>query len=312
MFKVIVTILLFSSLAAASQNSKIEFHSFIGKNLGNTIYLKDIADFKNIDIKIALKLKNIKVDSFPSENTQKTYSDKFISGLLRPYSKVFKKNKIQLVIPKKIEVSNKFRISKKLVKEKVKKILQKNCIDCKVDISKLVMPLILNSKKIESWEIKNTQAKIRGHFSLPLKVNFKDSSRVLWIKGLAKILRKTPVANRPVHLGSRISKSDVSMEYRDMTYNPNQQLTLEYVVGKKVNRNLNKGQAIWQGYISFEKALRRGDIVNVKLGNASWSILVKARAEQGGVIGDRVSLRNLKTKKIINGLITGAGEVTVK
>ena len=72
MIKVVLTVFLFSSLLNAETISKIEFHSVVAKNKSKNIYINDIAKFKNVDVKIATKLKNIVVDEYPKENKKKS------------------------------------------------------------------------------------------------------------------------------------------------------------------------------------------------------------------------------------------------
>ncbi len=76
--------------------------------------------------------------------------------------------------------------------------------------------------------------------------------------------------------------------------------------------NLRAGDTLWLGLIEKEKAIRRGELVQVKSGEGLWEVSMTFVAQQDAVVGDVINLKNPKTNNVLTGQVTGFGEVELR
>ena len=234
-----------------------------------------------------------------------------MSELLRPLSK---NNKINLKIPSKIIVENKgYEVGREEVKQALLQQWQPVCGHCKIEFQSLSIPLIPLAYQQEPWRV-NTRGNLpRGSFSAPIQfLGKKQPPGSFWVSGQVSILRKVPVTKRSIRMGERIAAKDVSWKYKDVTFAYDGTPDLKNIIGRKSRVSMKAGQIVWVNSIIKEKAVSRGQIIKVVLGDDRFEIVLQAKAEQDGYVGDRVKLKNLKTDKIFSGVVTRLGEVIVR
>ena len=52
--------------------------------------------------------------------------------------------------------------------------------------------------------------------------------------------------------------------------------------------------------------------MKVFVGEGNWQVTLQAQTQQDGYVGDIVTVKNLKTKKLISGEVVGINEVALK
>ena len=83
------------------------------------------------------------------------------------------------------------------------------------------------------------------------------------------------------------------------------------MLGKRLKQGLRVGDVILSNMLEREKSVLRGEPVQVIVKNSGWSVSLLATAEQDGVIGDRIRLKNNKSNKEIVATITGKAEAEI-
>ncbi|WP_192867847.1 flagellar basal body P-ring formation chaperone FlgA [Thaumasiovibrio subtropicus] len=117
------------------------------------------------------------------------------------------------------------------------------------------------------------------------------------------------VATRPLGRGEVIQASDVQVSMtesrfqRGMTYNET-----ELVVGAKVRRGLNPGEIIKGNDICL---VCRNDTVRIIAAGGGLNIITPGKALSDGLLGEQIKVQNNKSRRVIDGRITGVGEVSV-
>ncbi|WP_442957414.1 flagellar basal body P-ring formation chaperone FlgA [Photobacterium sp. S4TG1] len=91
---------------------------------------------------------------------------------------------------------------------------------------------------------------------------------------------------------------------RGVSFNDPQQL-----IGSKVKRTIKVGDVIQANDICL---VCRNDSILIRAGQTGLAIVTTGKALSDGAIGDEIRVQNSKSKRIIDGVITAVGEVSVK
>ncbi|WP_181314118.1 flagellar basal body P-ring formation chaperone FlgA [Photobacterium phosphoreum] len=91
---------------------------------------------------------------------------------------------------------------------------------------------------------------------------------------------------------------------RGVSFNDPQQ-----IIGSKVKRAVKAGDVIQANDICL---VCRNDSVLIRAGQSGLAIVTTGKALSDGAIGDEIRVQNSKSKRIIDGVITAVGEVSVK
>jgi len=275
------------------------------------ISLLDVVDRDGLAPEVEKKLALVSLGDAPRLGEQRVYSNKVVAEALRK-SVVNKTWSIQ--IPREIVVDNRgYQVDKAAVQAELLSKWQMLCGECQIKFKNIQLPAI--NKKLEKtpWTIDISQNLPRGHFTQ--KIIFSDAagnSPIYWVSGQIEIRKKVPVLMRSVAMNTRLSEVDFKFDWRDVTYATDTAPNAEEIIGQAARFTMNASDIIWRGSLLKEKAVQRGQIVRVMLGDDEWQVSMQARAEQDAYAGDTISLRNLQTNKLISGRVTSSGEVEVK
>jgi len=279
--------------------------------------LGDIAEFKDIDSETSRILKRIRLGNAPLQGEKREFTSIAISEMIRgPVKDISKKigKKIKLQIPPSVMIENPSGlVTLSEVREKLMSSFKNLCRDCRFELKDLSLPKINSKKKFVRWEIEGREMLPKGNFQQAIYVyTVSGEKHIFWISGRLKHKKLVAVAKRLISYGERIQKNDVKLEWKDMSFKRNVVVSLKNILGKKVRGFLREGQIISSHNIEREKAMRRGDVVSIEVGAGDWSIKMKAIAEEDGYVGDVIKFRNIKTKKLLSGLVIEKGKVKVE
>nr|WP_086941136.1 flagellar basal body P-ring formation chaperone FlgA [Thaumasiovibrio occultus] len=117
------------------------------------------------------------------------------------------------------------------------------------------------------------------------------------------------VATRPLARGEVIGAGDVEVAMREQRF----QRGLSYnepqlVVGAKVKRAINHGDIIQGNDICL---VCRNDVVNIIAAGGGLNIVTPGTALGDGLLGEQIKVQNSKSRRIVEGKVTGVGEVSV-
>lgn len=124
-----------------------------------------------------------------------------------------------------------------------------------------------------------------------------------------QLLLPRVVAAKPLSRGVVLSASDLTIQMietrfqRGVIFEHPQQ-----IIGSKVKRNVNMGEAVQGNDICL---VCRNDSVLIKAGGGGLNIVTKGTALSDGSLGEQIRVQNTKSKRVVDGIITGVGEVTV-
>lgn len=221
---------------------------------------------------------------------------------------------LKLIIPNLISAYvNQKSWSDKGLQAFIKKENQKFCPECSFQFEHFSLPK-LKYEKVSRWTLEKPKELIKGSFRLALKVQRHQEQRpqTYYVTGRMSAFKELPVARRNLNRGARIMKDDVIFEKRPWNFTRKDIPTNKELFGGKLKRMALSGGVIWLSNIEKEKAIERGQLVELIVKKSDWEIRMKGVAQESGMVGDTVSVLNRKSKKVVMGKVIGTKEVAVQ
>lgn len=304
---------LIASLAANAE-STIIVRPLTQLTQTKAIFLSDVADFHGVEKSLITQLGSIKLAEGPQAGDKIEFSGSAISAALRAHrawsSMTIRPN---VVIPSKIYVENLGeQISEAALRMEIIERWQGQCA-CRIELSELSLPKMPRLKVATKWRIRFPAMPAKGSFNLALELIDGDSNaQTLWLRGRVAHFKSAPVTTRQMQFGERVQPSDYSIQERDVTFARDSIPDENQLVGRKIRQAVPANEILFVGNLELEKALRRGDQVKMSVGEESWEVVLMGVAEQDGVIGDTVKIRNPQSNQIVSAVVTGRGEVKIQ
>lgn len=136
----------------------------------------------------------------------------------------------------------------------------------------------------------------------PLKLRF---------TGTAIETVEAAVLARNVERGEIVKASDVLVERRPKSEVGGDAAGRDGVIGMAARRQLRAGQAMRAADLTKPDLVTRDQSVTLIYRSASLYLTIRGKAMEAGAEGDAVSVMNLQSKRVISGVVTGRGEVTI-
>lgn len=87
---------------------------------------------------------------------------------------------------------------------------------------------------------------------------------------------------------------------------------LEQVIGKKMRRDLNPGQALSTTMLVLPKAVSFGSLVTLISKSGGFEVRMQGKALGTGGVGESIRVENIKSKRKVSGVILGQNLVEVR
>jgi len=84
-----------------------------------------------------------------------------------------------------------------------------------------------------------------------------------------------------------------------------------HLAGLQLTRPLQAGNAIYTSYVHRPKLIRRGDHVTMIASYDGLKVTAVGKVLRSAGLGDRVSIRNLKSKQVVQGVVASASTVHI-
>lgn len=120
------------------------------------------------------------------------------------------------------------------------------------------------------------------------------------------------IASRPLAANKAIEPADFIAERRLIRMSHLGFFTdPKDIIGKRPKRPINAGVLLRPNSLKAEQLIRRGDRVSIQTGTSNLEVQMTGIAMNNGTQGERIDVRNLLTKRIIQGEVIRKGVVTV-
>ncbi|VAW63981.1 Flagellar basal-body P-ring formation protein FlgA [hydrothermal vent metagenome] len=83
------------------------------------------------------------------------------------------------------------------------------------------------------------------------------------------------------------------------------------LLGKQLTRRLPQNKIIKANYIKSPTLIKRGELVSIIAENSGYSVKMTGTAMMNGARGERIRVKNLSSKRIIEGIVKASGVVSI-
>lgn len=112
--------------------------------------------------------------------------------------------------------------------------------------------------------------------------------------------------------GATLTAADLATELRDLSTLPAGYLTdPAELVGKQLRRPLQARAVLLPGAAAPPELVRRGERVVLQAAGGTIAVQVEGEALRSGALGERVQVRNLATRRVVEGTVSGEGLVVM-
>jgi flagella basal body P-ring formation protein FlgA len=149
---------------------------------------------------------------------------------------------------------------------------------------------------------------------LPLEISVDGRPvRTAWITADVRINASVLQAARALPFGAALTGNDIRPAQIEI-HDPRTAYvrSAEAATGKVLRRSLKPGELITGDALSDPLVVRNGDTVRLRLEKPNIRMVILARAEQDGRLGQSIRVRNLEFAHVLKALVVGPGEVLVQ
>ncbi len=286
--------------ASAKTEMKIKESVEVGTAL--SFHLEDLVTIKNQNAEIIRSLIDMEIpfqgNVISNEEMLKWLK---VASQERPDLK-----QISFKIPQQIQIKKLSGLVKSQISQRIQNRLSVKCSDCVFQVQISNMPLVNSKFILLDWK----DIPFSGAFMLP--VTSADGHNLSWISGQIKAQRKVVKALRVVKSGETLQEPDLMIDYSDITFAKDYYLNKSDLIGKKTSRLITFGSLLTSNEIQRDYDVRQGQTVKTVTGNETYEITLQTVAQESGVSGDTIRVRNLVNQKIISARIMDKGMVRIE
>ena len=134
----------------------------------------------------------------------------------------------------------------------------------------------------------------------------------LYVPVNIQIYREVAVASRPLPQGLILKTDDIEMQRMDVS-----QITGGYLadpnnaVGQLLTRPLQLGRPIMTSLLKAPLVVRRGQTITMLAKQSSFEVRSMGESLMDGAVGERIKVRNRRSKRIVEGVVAKNGLVFI-
>jgi flagella basal body P-ring formation protein FlgA len=143
------------------------------------------------------------------------------------------------------------------------------------------------------------------------EIVFRSGDSQLRLTGNAQETSEAVVVTRPMKRGEVLRDSDVAFERR-----PKGEIQADAVrdrpaaIGMALQQALRQGQVIRNNDLTRPQLIKRSEPVMIIYEVPGISLTARGKAEENGSLGDTVNVLNVQSKRVIQAVVSGPGQVT--
>lgn len=167
-------------------------------------------------------------------------------------------------------------------------------LDPRLTLHRCEMPLVAFHQGYETRQGRSTVGvRCTDHkpWSLYVPITIKNFKSVV-------ILKQTAARN------TVITEAEISLEKMNINRLSSGYFSdINQVKGKILTQSLSKGAVLTNNHIKLPMAINRGQLVTLIAKNSVIEVRAEGKAMSKGAIGERIKVKNMKTKRIVEGVI---------
>lgn len=143
-------------------------------------------------------------------------------------------------------------------------------------------------------------------------VTFQSGESLVRLTGSAVEAYDAVVLTRAVARGDVLRASDLTIERRPKAqFQADTIRDIDAAIGMAVKQALRAGQTIRSADLSRPQLVKRGEPVMMRYEAPGIVLTVRGKAEEDGSLGDTINVLNVQSKRVIQGVVTGPGQISV-
>lgn len=302
----------FLSVATASPiKAVLKVKSYLKIDSGEKIFLNQLIDAANLSPEVFKEISQITLGSAPALGEQRIFTNKAIAQAARSANSL---RTASLVIPNQVVVENRgYELSEEALGNELLARWKSLCGECDVVMKSIHVPILPPHLKDRPWNLEHEARLPKGTFASKLLVTqLNGTQSIFWVNGQMAIRKLVPVATRALAFGQRLAEEDFRWEWREVTQATDGVPNEKAIVGQMLRLPVQMGDILFLEKLEREKAVRRGEVVQVVTGEEAWQVTLDAVTEQDGYVGDVVNVRNRQSNKIVSAEVIARGKVAVQ
>jgi len=194
-------------------------------------------------------------------------------------------------------------LQKNIDKTKFSRInIRMNSLDSRLNLPQCPLPLATTLAP---------GSKFTGKTTVHLRCN---SSRpwTVFITAQIKLYGLIVETSQPLNKDHVLTEDDLVLSEKDLSrIKYGYFIDTDYLIGKQLRRRLPQNKIIKSNYIKNQTLVKRGENVSIVAENSGYSVKMTGTALSSGSLGDRIRVKNISSKRIIEGTIKRAGVVSI-
>ncbi len=215
--------------------------------------------------------------------------------------------KVELKIPANLRISLISQLNSDLFQPWLESEIQKNILDKKITLTQVSLPK-LDCAPIRRVKWGSFRLESKNGFRFLLMVDDKNFG----VSGEFRIFQKIPVAKRNINFMEKLTMSDFEVQEKDVTHSPGYASSLEELAGRTIIKPIPQGAPVELKFLKQEFQVEKGQLIQVQFRGPNFIVSATAVAEQNGIQGELIKLKNTETQKIISGIVLKKGVVEVQ
>ena len=121
------------------------------------------------------------------------------------------------------------------------------------------------------------------------------------------------IVTRPLARGDLIKQSDIAIERRPKSeFSSEPPASAADIVGRAARSNVRAGQGLRASDLMKPELVKKNEMVLLHYEVPGIVLTMRGQALESGTEGDLVNVLNIQSKRTIQGVITGAGRITIR
>lgn len=152
-----------------------------------------------------------------------------------------------------------------------------------------------------------------GDVSVPISLIKDNGTQVrAMVRARIDVIREAWVANRRIERGEEFSATDFEIASKPLTVAMNAVNDLNLFENSVAIRPIKQGQVLENSYFRQQPVMRRGQPVSVLFQRGALTMEAAAEALGNAMKGQMISVKLRSTNKVLRGIATGRGTVSVR
>lgn len=175
---------------------------------------------------------------------------------------------------------------------------------------RLRLPLCVDGMRVEAPQRGNLLGKISLHITCKEAVNHKPWS--IFVGASVSLMQSVYVARGYIPRGTEVTLDQVQIGERDVTRMRGGFFERpEQIEGMIARQTIAPGQVLNTYALKPPTLVKRGQTIAIVARQGDLVVRMKGLALGNGAAGDRIQVKNTTSKRVVEGLVTPEGEVSV-